>query len=162
MRPRLLCSSSVFSVFVSAFVLLTASAAHADGGSGLTAFEPSTFVQGITLLFGVATLVTGSAALFGNLGWSLLIDTGTYASSGETAVRAVNVRGWGVRQVATGVTLWAALLLGDHVLFQVGLASVVIRQVLDIIANLLDGTPKRIPPYLVLGALAVTALLRVL
>jgi hypothetical protein len=58
----------------------------------------------------------------------------------------------------SGVVLWAALLLGDQVLFQVGLASVLIRQLLDVIANARDGTYRQIPPYFVLAAPAAAAL----
>ena len=50
-------------------------------------------------------------------------------------------------------------LLGQPVLFQVGLAGVVIRQALDIIANVIDGQYRRIPPFIVLGVPAVAALL---
>jgi hypothetical protein len=60
------------------------------------------------------------------------------------------------------VVLWAALLLGDQVLFQVGLASVLIRQVLDIIAKVMDGAFIEIPPFLVLAVPAAAALIAVL
>ena len=72
------------------------------------------------------------------------------------------MRGWGVRQIATGVTLWAALLLGDAVLFQVGLASVVIRQGLDIVANLLDRRPMAAAPYIAVAVPTIAALIQVL
>ncbi|MFT4625077.1 MAG: hypothetical protein ACI8PZ_003743 [Myxococcota bacterium] len=44
--------------------------------------------------------MTGSAALFGNVGWSLLIRTEDFVPAGsDEVVRAPNVRGWGVRQI---------------------------------------------------------------
>lgn len=44
-------------------------------------------------------------------------------------------------------TLWAALLIGDPALFQVGLAGVVLRQALDIVANALDRRFWSVVPY---------------
>jgi hypothetical protein len=86
-----------------------------------------------------------------------------FVRPGETEVlRAPNARGWGARQMATGVVLWAALLLGDQVLFQVGLASVLIRQVLDIVAKVMDGAFMEIPSFLVLAVPAAAALIAVL
>lgn len=144
-----------------ASIVLT-STAHAQTGAGL-AFEPGLLAQGITGLFAVATLVTGAAALFGNMGWSLLIRTEsfTHADSGEV-VEAPNVRGWGVRQVVTGVPLWAALLLGHQVLYQVGIAGVLLRQVLDIVLYLLDGAPRNTVLFLVAAVPTTAALLSVL
>jgi len=144
--------------------LLLVSAAHAAEGAQMTdAFQPSTFAQVVTALFGFATLSTGAAALFSRWGIALLIDIGgfTRADDGE-ALRAPNVRGWGARQIATGVGLWAALLLGHQVLFQVGLASVLIRQVLDVIAKVLDGKYIEVPPFLVLAVPAAIAFYSVL
>jgi len=141
-----------------AALLLLSPAASADTAD-LASFEPSALILGVTALFGFATLSTGLAALFLNKGLSMLVKTGSFVPAGAgTPVQAPNVRGWGARQVATGVTLWAALLLGDQVLFQVGLASVVIRQVLDVTANVMDGTYSQIPPFFVLGVPAVAAL----
>ena len=112
-----------------------------DGGA---VFEPTWLALGITGLFAVATLITGAGALFGNVGWSLLVRTGDFVPTGSTeVVTAPNVRGWGVRQVVTGAPLWAALLLGHQVLFQVALATVLLRQGLDIVLYLLDGTPRK-------------------
>jgi len=145
-------------------LLIAASPALAEAGSQqvAAAFEPSWFVQGITGLFALATLATGALAL-ANIGLPLLVDTATFVRvDNDEQVRAPNVRGWGVRQIATGVTLWAALLLGDQVLFQVGLASVVIRQGLDIVANLLDRRPLAAAPYVATAVPTIAALLQVL
>ncbi|MEM6929053.1 MAG: hypothetical protein AAF602_19095 [Myxococcota bacterium] len=139
-----------------------ATVAHAQSESG-TAFEPSLLAQGITGLFAVATLVTGLAALLGNTGWSLLVRTERFVVEGsDEVVQAPNVRGWGARQVVTGVALWAALLLGDQVLFQVGLASLLLRQGLDIVVYLLDGTPSRTILFVVAAIPTTIALIGVL
>ncbi|MEO0558443.1 MAG: hypothetical protein AAF170_09685 [Bacteroidota bacterium] len=107
-------------------------------------FAPSLLAQAITGLFAVATLLTGSAALFANKGFSLLVRTEDFSPvNSDEIVTAPNVRGWGVRQIVTGVCLWAALILGHQVLFQVGLLSLLIRQGLDIVLYLLDGMPRR-------------------
>ncbi|MFK7844449.1 MAG: hypothetical protein AB8G77_04040 [Rhodothermales bacterium] len=107
-------------------------------------FVPSLLAQSITGLFAIATLFTGAAALFANKGWSLLVRTEDFKLvSSEEIVTAPNVRGWGARQIVTGICLWAALILGDQVLFQVGLLSVLIRQGLDILLYVLDRTPRR-------------------
>ena len=138
--------------------------ALAAAGSQQTAaaFEPSWFVLGITGLFALATLGTGALAL-ANIGHPLLIDTATFVRvDNDDRVRAPNVRGRGVRQIATGVTLWAALFLGDAVLFQVGLASVVIRQGLDFVANLLDRRPMAAAPYIAAAVPTIAALFQVL
>ena len=145
-------------------LLIAAPPALAAAGSQqvAAAFEPSWFVQGITGLFALATLATGALAL-ANIGLPFLVDTATFVRvDNDEQVRAPNVRGWGVRQIATGVTLWAALLLGDQVLFQVGLASVVIRQGLDIVANLLDRRPLAAAPYVAIAVPTIAALLQVL
>ncbi|MEM8599066.1 MAG: hypothetical protein AAGF99_04020 [Bacteroidota bacterium] len=120
-------------------------------------FAPSLLAQAITGLFAVATLLTGTLALFANKGWSLLLRTDDFTPVGsEEIVPAPNVRGWGVRQIVTGVCLWAALFLGDQVLFQVGLLSLLIRQGLDILLYLLDGTPRRTVIF-ILAAIPTTA-----
>jgi hypothetical protein len=93
----------------------------------MTSFEPTAFVLGVTWLFALATLATGILALV-NSGDPFLVDTGLFQRVGRPdVVRAPNARGWGARQVATGVTLWPALLIGDPILFQVGLAGAVLR-----------------------------------
>ena len=138
------------------FLVATAHAAQSSASG--TPFEASGFVLGVTALFGFATLSTGAAALFFNHGMSLLVDVGDFTrGSVGGVVRAPNIRGWGARQVATGI-LWAALLLGHQVLFQVGLASVLLRQALDMVAKALDGKPRQIPPFLVLAVPASIAL----
>lgn len=126
-------------------------------------FAPSLLALAITGLFAVATLVTGAAALFANTGWSLLIRTEAFTPVGSAeVVTAPNVRGWGVRQIVTGVCLWAALLLGDQVLFQVGLLSLLIRQGLDVVLYLLDGTPRRTVIFLVAAIPTAAAFVSVL
>ncbi|MFT4975746.1 MAG: hypothetical protein ACI8S6_001639 [Myxococcota bacterium] len=126
-------------------------------------FQPSTLAQIVTALFGFATLSTGAAALLSRWGISLLIDIGDFTRvSDGVKISAPNVRGWGARQAATGVVLWAALLLGHQVLFQVGLASVLIRQALDVTAKVLDGKLTEIPPFLVLASLAAAGFYSVL
>ncbi|MFT5686324.1 MAG: hypothetical protein ACI8RZ_007280 [Myxococcota bacterium] len=137
------------------FMTATAHAAQ-DGGSNAP-LEVSGFVLGVTVFFGLATLITGAVALFFNRGMPLLVDGGELTRDGET-VRAPNIRGWGARQLATGIVLWAALLFGHPVLFEVGLASVLIRQVLDVVAKALDGKFMEIPPFLVLAVPASIAL----
>ncbi|MEM8487451.1 MAG: hypothetical protein AAF564_18005 [Bacteroidota bacterium] len=107
-------------------------------------FVPSLLALAITGLFAIATLLTGAAALFANKGLSLLVRTENFKPiNSEEIVTAPNVRGWGARQIVTGICLWAALILGDQVLFQVGLLSVLIRQGLDILLYVLDRTPQR-------------------
>ena len=139
------------------FLVATAHAAQSSASG--TPFEASGFVLGVTALFGFATLSTGAAALFFNHGMSLLVDVGDFTRGSDGGVvRAPNIRGWGARQVATGIVLWAALLLGHQVLFQVGLASVLLRQALDMVAKALDGKPRQIPPFLVLAVPASIAL----
>lgn len=124
----------------------------------MTPFEPSWFVFGVTWLFALATLGTGILAL-ANIGHPFLVDTGSFQRVGRSdVVRAPNVRGWGARQIATGVALWAALMIGDQVLFQVGLAGVVLRQALDIVANVLDRRFWRVVPYVVIMIPTVAAL----
>ena len=136
--------------------------AWADGGA-VQEFEPSLLALVFTGLFAFATLATGLAALFANVGWSLLIRTEDFVlKGGDEVVTAPNVRGWGARQVVTGVTLWAALLLGHQVLFQVGLASLLLRQVLDIAVYLLDGTPRRTILFVVFAIPTAAALVSVL
>ena len=93
-----------------------------------------------------------------NLGRHGHVHPGRQRRASQRAKRA----GWGVRQITTGATLWAALLLGDEVLFQVGLGSVVIRQCLDIVANLLDRRPLGAVPYIALAVPTIAALLQVL
>jgi len=56
------------------------------------------------------------------------------------------------------VPLWAALLIGDQVLFQVGLAGVVLRQALDIVANTLDRRFRSVVPYVVIMIPTMAAL----
>ncbi len=139
-----------------------AATAWAQDGSAAS-FEPTMLALGITGLFALATLVTGTAALFGRVGWSLLISTGDFVDAGsKETVRAPNVRGWGVRQIVTGVPLWAALLLGDQVLFQAGLAALLARQALDIVLYLLEGRPKDTILFFVFGAPTVAAFVSVL
>jgi hypothetical protein len=149
--------------FITAVVALClTSAAHAQDGIG-AAFDPGLLAQGVTGLFAVATLLTGAAALFGNVGWSLLVRTGDFVVSGSNeVVKAPNVRGWGVRQLVAGAPLWAALLLGDQVLFQVGLACVLLRQALDIVLYLLDGTPRRTALFFVAAVPTAAAFASVL
>ena len=148
--------------FVTLLIASPPALAAAGSQQVAAAFEPSWFVQGITGLFALATLGTGALAL-ANIGLPFLVDTATFSRvDNDERVSAPNVRGWGVRQIATGVTLWAALLLGDEVLFQVGLASVVIRQGLDIVANLLDRRPLAAAPYVAIAVPTIAALLQVL
>lgn len=129
----------------------------------MESFAPSLLAQIITGLFAIATLLTGAAALFANKGWSLLVRTEDFNPVGSSAVvTAPNVRGWGARQIVTGVCLWAALLLGDQVLFQVGLAGVLIRQGLDILAHLLDRTPARTLVFVVAAVPTTAAFMSVL
>lgn len=129
----------------------------------MESFAPSLLAQGVTGLFAVATLLTGAAALLANQGWSLLIRTEDFTPVGsDEVVHAPNVRGWGARQIVTGVCLWAALVLGHQVLFQVGLASVLLRQALDILLYLLDGTPQRTPLFIVAAIPTAMALVSVL
>lgn len=129
----------------------------------------STFVLFVTGFFAIATLVTGLAALLFKKGVSLLIETSDSQPPTKDSftewfkiVRAPNVRWWGSRQIATGIVLWAALILDHEVLFTVGLVSVVIRDILDAIACTLDGKYLRIPLFLVSGALAGMALLSII
>ena len=152
-----------FTVGCMTLFALSPSAHAVTEAPGLAAsFDPSWFVQGVTGLFALATLGTGTLAMF-KLGHPLLVDTSNFIGvDSNEQVSAPNVRCWGARQIATGVTLWAALFLGDEVLFQVGLASVVIRQALDILANLLDRRPLMAVPYLALAVPAVAALLQVI
>ncbi|MEO0606295.1 MAG: hypothetical protein AAF211_33005 [Myxococcota bacterium] len=155
-------SSRAFPSLVALSVLGLASVAHAQTDAS-AAFEPSLLARGITGLFAVATLVTGLAALLGNTGWSLLVRTERFVAEGTNeVVVAPNVRGWGARQVVTGVALWAALWLGDQVLFQVGLASLLLRQGLDIVVYLLDRTPSRTLLFIVAAIPTTIALLGVL
>ncbi|MEN0067616.1 MAG: hypothetical protein AAGA48_36125 [Myxococcota bacterium] len=129
----------------------------------MTTFTPSLLAQGIAGLFAVATLVTGAAALFGNAGPSLLLRTGVFQSTDtQEVVKAPNVRGWGARQVVTGVVLWGAVLLGDQVLYQVGLVSLLLRQALDIVSYLLDGTPGRITIFVIAAIPTAMAFVSVL
>jgi hypothetical protein len=128
-----------------------------------------TFVIFVTGFFAVATLLTGLAALLFKKGVVLLIEpTDSQPPSKDSVadwfkiVRAPNVRWWGSRQIATGVVLWAALLLGNEVLFTVGLASVVFRDILDAVACYLDAKYLRIPLFLVSAALAGIALVSIL
>lgn len=126
-------------------------------------FDPSLLAQAITGLFAIATLLTGAAALFANKGWSLLLRTEDFrVVDSEEVVTAPNVRGWGVRQIVTGVCLWAALFLGDQVLFQVGLLSLLIRQGLDILLYVLDGTPRRTVVFIVAAIPTAAAFMSVL
>jgi hypothetical protein len=125
----------------------------------------SIFVLFVTGFFAVATLFTGLAALLFKKGVSLLIEpTDSQPPSKDSIsewfkiVRAPNVRWWGSRQIATGIVLWAALYMGNEVLFSVGLASVVFRDLLDVVACYLDGKYLRIPLFIVSGALAGMAL----
>lgn len=142
--------------------LAVSTTALADGGATAD-FSPSLLAQGITGLFAFATLATGAAALFANVGWSLLIRTEDFVVRGtDEVLTAPNVRGWGARQVVTGVVLWAAILLGHQVLFQVGLASLLLRQVLDIVVYLLDGTPSRTAIFIVAAIPTTAALIGVL
>jgi len=129
----------------------------------------SIFVLFVTGFFAVATLLTGLAALLFKKGVSLLIETTDSQPPSKDSVadwfkivRAPNVRWWGSRQIATGVVLWAALFLGNEVLFTVGLASVVFRDILDVVACYLDGKYLRIPLFLVSASLAGIALLSVM
>jgi|GEM_PF-6139508 len=129
----------------------------------MDSFVPSLLAQSITGLFAIATLLTGAAALFANKGWSLLVRTEDLKTvSSEEIVTAPNVRGWGVRQIVTGICLWAALILGDQVLFQVGLLSVLIRQGLDTLLYLLDGTPRRTILFIVAAIPTAAAFMSVL
>ena len=128
----------------------------------------STFVIFVTGFFAVATLITGLAALLFKKGVILLIEpTDSQPPSKDSVsdwfkiVRAPNVRWWGSRQIATGIILWAALFLGNEVLFTVGFASVVIRDILDAVACYLDGKYLRIPLFLVSGSLAGIAFLTI-
>lgn len=155
-------SHRAFALLGAAATLGTATTAYAQSG-GAGGFEPSLLALGVTGLFAVATLVTGAAALVANVGWSLLVRTGQFvARDNDEVVKAPNVRGWGARQIVTGVTLWAALLLGHQVLFQVGLAGVLLRQLLDIAVYLLDGTPRRTAIFVVAAVPTSAALLSVL
>lgn len=127
------------------------------------------FVLLVTGFFAVATLLTGLAALIFKKGVALLIETTDSQPPSEDSfsewfkiVRAPNVRWWGARQMATGIVLWAALWLGNEVLFTVGLASVVIRDLLDVIACYLDGKYLRIPLFIISAALAGFALSTIL
>ena len=129
----------------------------------------STFVLFVTGFFAVATLLTGLAGLLFKKGVSLLIETTDSQPSSKDSVadwfkivRAPNVRWWGSRQIATGFVLWAALFIGNEVLFTVGLASVVFRDILDVVACYLDGKYLRIPLFLVSASLAGIALFSVL
>ena len=129
----------------------------------------SVFVSFVTGFFAVATLLTGLAALIFKKGVNLLIEprddqppSKDSVSDWFKIVRAPNVRWWGSRQIATGIVLWAALLLGNEILFTVGLASVVIRDFLDAIACYLDGKYLRIPLFLGSAALAGIALFSIL
>ena len=129
----------------------------------------STFVLFVTAFFAIATLITGLAALILKKGVSLLIETTDSQPPSKDSVsdwfkivRAPNVRWWGSRQIATGVVLWAALFLGNEVLFIVGLASVVFRDMLDVFACSLDGKYLRIPLFLVSAILAGVALVSLL
>lgn len=125
----------------------------------------STFVLFVTGFFAVATILTGLAALFLKKGVSLLIETTDSQPPSKDSisewfkiVRAPNVRWWGSRQIATGIVLWAALFMGNEVLFTVGLASVVFRDLLDVVACYLDGKYLRIPLFVGSAALAGIAL----
>lgn len=129
----------------------------------------STFVLFVTGFFAVATLLTGLAGLLFKKGVSLLIETTDSQPSSKDSVadwfkivRAPNVRWWGSRQIATGFVLWAALFIGNEVLFTVGLASVVFRDILDVVACYLDGKYLRIPLFLVSASLAGITLFSVL
>lgn len=141
--------------------LLTPAAALAQSSDA--GFSPSLLALGITGLFAVATLLTGAAALFGQTGISLLIRTETMqVADTQEALRAPNVRAWGVRQIVTGVPLWGALFLGDQALFQVGLAALLLRQALDIVLYLLDGEPKKTIIFWIAAAPSVAAFVSVL
>ena len=129
----------------------------------------SIFVLFVTGFFAVATLLTGLAGLMFKKGVSLLIETTDSQPPSKDSVsewfkivRAPNVRWWGSRQIATGIVLWAALFLGNEVLFTVGLASVVFRDLLDAVACYLDRKYLRIPLFLVSATLAGIALLSIL
>jgi hypothetical protein len=133
------------------------------GVAQAASFQPSSLVTGVTGLFALATLTTGAAALLLNRGLALLVRTETFVpEEGGDPVVAPNVRGWGVRQIATGVPLWAALITGDPSLFQIGLVTMLVRQALDIVANLLDGAYTSAAPYVVAAIPTAAALLEVL
>ncbi|MEL6613993.1 MAG: hypothetical protein AAFQ53_18000 [Bacteroidota bacterium] len=129
----------------------------------MDSFAPSLLALIITGLFAVATLLTGAIALFTRTGWSLLLRTEDFTSTNsKEVIRAPNVRGWGARQIVTGVCLWGALILGDQVLFQVGLLSLLIRQGLDILLYVLDGTPRRTILFIVAAIPTAAAFVSVL
>lgn len=129
----------------------------------------TTFVLFVTGFFAVATLLTGLAALIFKKGVALLLETTDAQPPGKDVVsewfrivRAPNARWWGSRQLATGIVLWAALFLEHEILFTVGLASVVMRDILDVIACYLDGRYLRIPLFIVSAALAGFALMSIM